>query len=281
MLKLQPSTPNSACIWVVDKSFGLGSADDNHWVINHPSVSEKHARIIFDGKKYTLRDLGSLNGTYVNDQRVNQRQLCSGDKIRLGDFEFTADDPRRKGVQEQWCLVACSSWLAGQEFALKSRQNQATIKVGRGKDCDIIFPGTHLSREHIEMEIHSDHVSFRDLNPANSTFINETQVQSGQLYPGDKLRLDVYSFQIFGPAQAKTLLPAKPKPADGKAPEALIEAKDNAPESVKQWKTRPTSPGNRDDAAVQPKQQNNTGLKFVAIATLVIFLALGAYLCLY
>ena len=52
--------------------------------IDQESVSRRHARIFWDGASYRVRDLGSTNGTYVNDVLVNERPLEDGDQIKIG-----------------------------------------------------------------------------------------------------------------------------------------------------------------------------------------------------
>ncbi len=47
-------------------------------------VSRRHARVTFDGDRAVLTDLGSVNGVYVDGQRVQERALVSGMKIRIG-----------------------------------------------------------------------------------------------------------------------------------------------------------------------------------------------------
>lgn len=60
-------------------------------------VSRQHARIIRDGENFILEDLGSSNGTYLNDQRIQGTvPLSHGDRIRVGSFKMrfmTASTP--------------------------------------------------------------------------------------------------------------------------------------------------------------------------------------------
>src|SRR5256885_6372454 len=70
----------------------LGRAPDNQIVINDSKASSHHAEIRFVGQDYTITDLGSTNGTFVNDQRLDRnvpRSLNAGDNIRIGDTLLT------------------------------------------------------------------------------------------------------------------------------------------------------------------------------------------------
>src|ERR1700687_1410441 len=52
------------------------------------SVSRRHSRIEKNGDQFWISGLQSLNGTFVNDVPVKQRQLQHGDRIRIGDTQF-------------------------------------------------------------------------------------------------------------------------------------------------------------------------------------------------
>src|SRR5207248_4883570 len=50
-------------------------------VLAHPAVSRRHARITMAGGSYTLEDLKSANGTYVNNTRIDKAVLKPGDVV--------------------------------------------------------------------------------------------------------------------------------------------------------------------------------------------------------
>lgn len=52
--------------------------------VDNDLVSRRHARIEWTGSGYRIADLGSTNGTFVNDQRITQRDLVDGDRISIG-----------------------------------------------------------------------------------------------------------------------------------------------------------------------------------------------------
>jgi len=63
--------------------FGRGNTADI--VIPNGNLSRQHARLTPEGQGYRLEDLGSLNGTFVNETRLTQpQQLAHGDRVRLG-----------------------------------------------------------------------------------------------------------------------------------------------------------------------------------------------------
>lgn len=67
----------------------FGRDDDAAIWVDDAGVSRRHARIVVDGGRATLEDLGSKNGTYVADERVTVPiALHDGDEIRVGDFSL-------------------------------------------------------------------------------------------------------------------------------------------------------------------------------------------------
>lgn len=64
----------------------LGRDINNEIVINDAEISRKHSILKLVGNGYVIEDLGSTNGTWINEQRISgQYQLSHGDMIRLGD----------------------------------------------------------------------------------------------------------------------------------------------------------------------------------------------------
>ena len=74
-----PSTPT----WC--RSVGIPSSDI---FLDDVTVSRRHAEVERDGARYSIRDVGSLNGTYVNRNRVEQGELSEGDEVQVGKFKL-------------------------------------------------------------------------------------------------------------------------------------------------------------------------------------------------
>jgi FHA domain/zinc-ribbon domain len=52
------------------------------------TVSRRHAEFLTRDQVTTVRDVGSLNGTYVNRERIEEIQLSSGDEVQIGKFKL-------------------------------------------------------------------------------------------------------------------------------------------------------------------------------------------------
>ena len=73
----------------------VGREGDSEIIVNDPRVSRRHARLRADGHRVTITDLGSTNGTYVNEVLVSGEQvLYDGDVIRMGRTEWTFSSGR-------------------------------------------------------------------------------------------------------------------------------------------------------------------------------------------
>ncbi|MBS2030345.1 MAG: diguanylate cyclase [Deltaproteobacteria bacterium] len=72
--------------------FTIGRSSKCDIQIDQESISRNHAVLVNDGKRVMVRDLGSTNGTYVNDQLVTEYEVRNGDFIKIGRtiFKFIA-----------------------------------------------------------------------------------------------------------------------------------------------------------------------------------------------
>jgi pSer/pThr/pTyr-binding forkhead associated (FHA) protein len=72
----------------------IGRAIENGIVITSKRVSREHARIRREGRRVFLDDMGSTNGTFLNDERVmGSMELRDGDQISIGEVTFVFHDP--------------------------------------------------------------------------------------------------------------------------------------------------------------------------------------------
>lgn len=77
ILRVTPGTP---------RTVGRGPRSD--FVVDVTLLSRVHCRLQATQTELTVEDLGSTNGTFVNDRRVSESPLQSGDRLRLGRLEL-------------------------------------------------------------------------------------------------------------------------------------------------------------------------------------------------
>lgn len=76
----------------------IGRAADNDVVINEITVSGHHARVFTYMSVSYIEDLGSKNGTYINQRRIQKHVLHSGDVVCLGQFCMVMEDSHAETV---------------------------------------------------------------------------------------------------------------------------------------------------------------------------------------
>src|SRR5215469_3605630 len=69
----------------------IGRSPDNDLVVDNLAVSNDHARVYFDSGRLVVEDRGSLNGTFVNDLRIERATLHDGDSIWVGKHHIKVD----------------------------------------------------------------------------------------------------------------------------------------------------------------------------------------------
>ncbi len=67
----------------------IGRSPETAVFLDDVTVSREHATLVRRGGDWFLDDSGSLNGTYVNRQRVDSHRLADGDELQIGKFKLT------------------------------------------------------------------------------------------------------------------------------------------------------------------------------------------------
>jgi pSer/pThr/pTyr-binding forkhead associated (FHA) protein len=67
----------------------IGRSPDCDVFLDDVTVSRKHAEVLRDGDSFTINDLGSLNGTFVNKKRIESAELEDDDEVQIGKYRLT------------------------------------------------------------------------------------------------------------------------------------------------------------------------------------------------
>jgi hypothetical protein len=67
----------------------VGRSPECDIFLDDVTVSRRHAEILREGDEFTIRDLGSLNGTYVNRKRIESTALENDDEVQIGKYRLT------------------------------------------------------------------------------------------------------------------------------------------------------------------------------------------------
>ncbi len=67
----------------------IGRSPDCDVFLDDVTVSRRHAELVRDGDRFLIRDLGSLNGTFVNRHRIDSALLEDDDEVQIGKYRMT------------------------------------------------------------------------------------------------------------------------------------------------------------------------------------------------
>ena len=82
--------PNTGARFLLDPNVtNAGRSPKADIFLDDVTVSRKHCQFIADNGGHIVRDSGSLNGTYVNRERVDQACLSAGDEVQIGKYRLT------------------------------------------------------------------------------------------------------------------------------------------------------------------------------------------------
>jgi pSer/pThr/pTyr-binding forkhead associated (FHA) protein len=67
----------------------VGRSPECDVFLDDVTVSRRHAELVREGDRFTIRDLGSLNGTFVNRRRIESSVLDEDDEVQIGKYRLT------------------------------------------------------------------------------------------------------------------------------------------------------------------------------------------------
>lgn len=81
--------PNAGSRFLLDSELTeVGRRPDSDIFLDDVTVSRRHAEFYRHGGRFAVRDVGSLNGTYVNRERIEEAALSGGDEVQIGKFRL-------------------------------------------------------------------------------------------------------------------------------------------------------------------------------------------------
>ncbi len=122
----------------------IGRHESNELQLESRTVSNYHAEILNENGRLTLRDLGSTNGTFVNDERIREHCVASGDRIRIGSHVLIVQRQAPVSKYERLMRVprdpdAFGPGTTGRIVSIPtaSNDNQKTLQLGGPHDLPL------------------------------------------------------------------------------------------------------------------------------------------------
>ena len=157
------------------KEMTIGRLPQNDIVIDNLSVSRNHAVVSSTKSGFTITDLGSKNGTFLNGKQIDKAELHNGDTIAIGKyqitFKITSSEGSCMGELDQTVIIPnfhqfeqesefsihypITSGVTPRLYRISNNDEIALQKertvIGKGKNSDIRLPGFFIPRVTVEI----------------------------------------------------------------------------------------------------------------------------------
>jgi len=184
----------------------IGRGSESQLILDDPEISRLHAKLEMRTEGVWIQDLGSNNGTYIDEQRVTSRLWQPGQVLRLGSVKFELDGKpaeKRLAVQADRTHPGRAYLLTWESKKTQTKRSKSTdpasrttiLTIGRNAKCDIVLDDRAVSKSHARVELRGDGIEVRDLDSANGTFIEGTRITASQWRPGETLKIGSFAEQ--------------------------------------------------------------------------------------
>lgn len=189
----------------------LGRATTNDIVLIQGRVSRTHAQIRCSQEGIMLTDLNSVNGVWINGQKVRETELRPGDKIGISDcilqYLPPADDAREEATlinsekELEITLAQMTVPISLNETSLPRLVVHAPDRtwevpltgdewtIGRASSNNLALDYLKTSRSHARLERKGSDFILRDLQSTNGTYIHDERIEQRALKNGDTFRI--------------------------------------------------------------------------------------------
>jgi ABC-type multidrug transport system ATPase subunit/pSer/pThr/pTyr-binding forkhead associated (FHA) protein/ABC-type multidrug transport system permease subunit len=169
----------------------IGRRSENDVVLQGDLVSRHHARIGAADGSWFVADLDSMNGTFLNGQRLRGEShwLASGDTISVGGeaLRFLAGDRTHAGLARMPLQRAQAVQYRG-----------GRLSLGRDPSNDVVLDDPNVSRFHAEVVPRPTGVELRDLGSSNGTRVNGQLVGAAPVETGAEIGIGPFRILFDG-----------------------------------------------------------------------------------
>ncbi|MDA1129605.1 MAG: FHA domain-containing protein, partial [Chloroflexi bacterium] len=197
------------------ETISIGRSPENDIVIDDPTVSRKHARVVFDGNQYVVEDLASTAGVKVNGNKVQKAAMPVGATMKLGDTEIVFGETRDKPVQPRQAPAPrqtpgpaqpsnnpavtrvigkqlTASWLAvtaGPDTGSTLQLTGGDNFIGRGRENGLVLGDSYVSSRHAMVRVEDGKSYIYDIGSKGGTKVNGTSIDGHHVGPNSVICL--------------------------------------------------------------------------------------------
>lgn len=153
-------------------------------LLDHPSISRIHAKVIYKGGMVLLTDENSANGTFVDGKQIREHVLAEGNVITCGAFH-----------DRSLLFRDSKSGVLGSKSLKLDRD---TITIGRDPSNDVVLDHPVVSSFHARIVRSQGNYILSDLNSVNGTYVNGRKVTTQTLSPRDKITIAGFELKYDG-----------------------------------------------------------------------------------
>ena len=206
------------------RRISIGRTSDNDIVLDNKAVSRKHAQIEFGDDSALVIDNESLNGTFVNNRKINEQTLKDNDQITIGKFNLTYRQDTPKDVKltdldgtmvlrtrkqkellerdqkekEITAKAGCSVLLGEENTDLKRFYlDKPVITFGKSKYVSIKVKGFFVSKIQAKITKEKDGHILINLGRRGKTKVNGEEIQRFQLKNDDLIEVGKSIFRFI------------------------------------------------------------------------------------
>ncbi len=220
--------------FLLSETLVIGRGSDCDLIIDDPHLSRRHASIRVAEACLQVEDLDSVNGTFLNGERITRGEAHPGDEIRLDRLAFRVAGPQSVDLEATQLRDPDATALQSAAGTAKRYQdggdNERTrvlrttkaclvapggerceleaglTRIGRASDNDLVLDDPSVSSRHAELAEQHGQWTLTDLQSTNGTCLDGRSIERAGLTNGARVR--------FGQVDMQFVLDAQHRPRD-------------------------------------------------------------------
>jgi ABC transport system ATP-binding/permease protein len=190
-------------------SYRVGRDPQSDLVVDEPRVSWLHAILRLEQDQWLLEDMGSTNGTFVGQQRVQRVDITGTCRVRLGHPEsgpvVSCSIAATAGSHGTVLASAATAQPARKPAAAERtpsaimRLPAVVLRIGRADDNEVVVADLSVSRHHAELrKTARDGYEVVDLGSHNGTYLNGQRIAAAPVTESDVIGVGLATFRLVG-----------------------------------------------------------------------------------